>query len=397
MSVLPQPRERIVAIIPARGGSKGIPGKNLRTIGGKPLIVRTAEAARGAPEIDLVVVTSDDEAILAAARSAGARAILRPAEISGDTASSESALLHALDVLDGEGEKFDTVVFLQCTSPFTRPADVSALVETMARNRAASALMVSPNHGFLWKRSEAGPAQGINHDETRPRKRRQELAPEFRENGAGYAMKVAEFRRTGNRFIPPIALAETDLPIVEIDEPEDLEIVEAMIAKRDRTSDAALAERLKAVKLLVTDFDGVHTDDSVQVDDKGGESVRCSRRDGFGLAMLAERAGIRCMIISKEVNPVVTRRAEKLKAEVIQGVGDKFDVLGRWLATRGLTFADIAYVGNDLNDLECLRAAAVGFAPADAHHSVFAPGVVRLKNAGGNGALRELCDLILGI
>ena len=108
-----------LALIPARGGSKGIPGKNLQTVGGVPLVCRSIRAALASNGVGRVVVSTDDEAIAAAAETEGAEVIQRPAEIAGDTASSESALLHALDVLEKQGPLEAEMVFLQCTSPFT--------------------------------------------------------------------------------------------------------------------------------------------------------------------------------------------------------------------------------------------------------------------------------------
>ena len=104
---------RVVAIIPARGGSKGVPRKNLRRVGGVPLIERAVRTASETDSIDLVVVSTDDDEIAAVSEAAGARVVRRPADISGDTASSESAILHALDVLEGEGEPAEVVAFLQ--------------------------------------------------------------------------------------------------------------------------------------------------------------------------------------------------------------------------------------------------------------------------------------------
>jgi len=384
---------RTVAIIPARGGSRGIPGKNLRTVGGTSLIGRTVEAARRAPGIDLVVVTSDDPAIRAEAEAFGAQTIHRPADISGDRASSEEALVHALSVLQERGEEFGIVVFLQCTSPFTRPDHVSALVRAFDVPGTESALLVSADHGFLWRRTAAGQGEGVNHDETAPRQRRQDMAPQFRENGAGYAVRVAAFLRERHRFVAPVALVETDLPIVEIDTPGDLDVVRAIAGSRHDALPAP-ADTLRAIRLLVTDFDGVHTDDCVYVDETGGEAVRCSRRDGMGVSLLA-KAGVPTMILSKEVNPVVAGRARKLRIDVIQGVDDKLAILGEWLKTRGLSFGDIAFVGNDVNDLECLRAARLAFVPRDAHPSVLSQGFSVLSRGGGSGAVREVCDMLV--
>ena len=129
-------RPLVAAVIPARGGSKGVPGKNLRRVGGVPLVARAVAAAKAAPAIDLVVVSTDDPAIAAVAREWGAAVIDRPAELSGDTATSESALLHALDVLAAEGSPVGTLAFLQATSPFIDSAALDSAVSDVVAGRA---------------------------------------------------------------------------------------------------------------------------------------------------------------------------------------------------------------------------------------------------------------------
>src|SRR5687768_15820084 len=109
---------RVVAVVPARGGSKGVPGKNLRRVGGRSLVERAVDTCRTARLVDTVYVSTDDPDIARAARAAGALVINRPVELAGDTASSESALLNVLDQLDGGGDQPDVLVFVQCTSPF---------------------------------------------------------------------------------------------------------------------------------------------------------------------------------------------------------------------------------------------------------------------------------------
>jgi CMP-N-acetylneuraminic acid synthetase len=221
-------------VIPARGGSKGIPGKNLRLVNSRSLIVRAVEAARGAKSVGLVTVSTDDAAIAEAGRAAGAQIIDRPAEISGDRASSEAAVLHALEQMAREERLPEVVILMQCTSPFTRAAHIDALIETLAGKAAACAFSVVEDHGFLWGLDAAGFAVGINHDHTGRRRMRQELPPQFRENGALYAMRVEAFRRTGNRFCGPAVPVPMHAPHLEIDEEADLTICDAVARVLDR-------------------------------------------------------------------------------------------------------------------------------------------------------------------
>ncbi len=231
------PPRRIVAVIPARGGSKGVPGKNLREVGGVPLIARAIGAALCTEWIDRVVVTTDDAEIERVATAEGADVVLRPAELAGDTASSESALLHALDAIDGE---VDVLVFLQATSPFIRPNDLDAAIETVRDGRHDVVFSAVLSHGFLWRESERG-AVGINHDAS-VRLRRQDREPEFLETGAFYVMDAAGFRRAGFRFFGSVGIAEVEQSTaLEIDTEADLEVAHALAPTFDRRTPADLA------------------------------------------------------------------------------------------------------------------------------------------------------------
>ncbi len=227
---------RVWAIIPARGGSKGIPGKNLQIVNGHSLIARAVRAACGANHVEQVFVSTDDAAIATAARAAGATIIDRPAEIAGDTASSESALLHTLDLLEERGETLPPLIaFLQCTSPFVQSADVDGTVDALIAEGADSALAVTGTHAFLWRRTADG-AIGVNHDKSK-RPRRQEREPEFIETGAVYVMKTEGFRAARHRFFGRTAIyAMPALRAMEIDEPMDLEIARAISSHIEGTA-----------------------------------------------------------------------------------------------------------------------------------------------------------------
>lgn len=149
------------------------------------------------------------------------------------------------------------------------------------------------------------------------------------------------------------------------------------------------------IRTIVMDFDGVHTDDRVIVSEDGAESVICSRSDGFGLEKL-RKAGYKLFVISKEQNPVVTKRCKKLQIECIHGIEDKPTVLQKWLDENSLAWSDILFIGNDLNDLVCIQKSAVGCAPSDARPQVLNAADVVLTRPGGHGALRELAEMILG-
>ncbi len=217
-----------LALIPARGGSKGIPGKNLQTVGDVPLICRSIRAAQASNGVGRVVVSTDDDAIAEAAEAEGAIVIRRPAAIAGDTASSESALLHALDELEEQGPLETELVFLQCTSPFTTGAQIDAVLTALQKEGCSSSFSVSPWHGFLWRAD----GRGINHDPELPRQRRQDLEPAFLETGAIYAMGVKAFRGCGSRFCPPTRPVVIEEVGPEIDTPEDLALCRNIAAQK---------------------------------------------------------------------------------------------------------------------------------------------------------------------
>ena len=381
-----------LAIIPARGGSKGIPRKNVRPLAGQPLIAYNIQQALRSRFVNRLVVSTDDAEIASVAQGYGAQVVWRPAEISGDTASSESALLHVLETLrEQEGYQPDILVFLQCTSPLTLAEDIDGTVGALLDQDADSALAVIPFHYFLWRQT-GDDATGINHDKA-VRPLRQQREPQYLETGAVYVTRVPGFLHSRHRFFGKTAMyvmpAERRL---EIDDPVDFEVAEVLMRTQEGKGKAArLPEQIAA---LVLDFDGVFTDDKVYVLQDGRESVRCSRSDGMGIGML-KQTGLPIWVLSTEVNPVVQARADKLGLPVRQGLKDKGHALQQLMQEQGYDPAQVVYVGNDVNDLPCLKLVGCPVAVADAHPAVLAGAALVLAHPGGDGAIRELCELIL--
>ena len=379
-----------LVVIQARGGSKGVPGKNLARVGGVPLVARAVQAAVAAG-VGAVVVSTDDDAIAAVAEAAGARVVRRPAELAGDTASSEAALLHALDEHESLAGAVDVLVMVQCTSPFVTASEIAECVAAIGAG-ADSAFTAAPTHGFLWRRDGSGQAVGINHDRaTRPR--RQDRTPEFLETGAVYAMRTDGFRDRRHRFFGRTVLVETDPGrVLEIDEPADLERARALAPLLDAPGAGPSRADIDAV---VLDFDGTQTDDSVQVASDGTEQVRVHRGDGLGIAAL-RRAGVPVLVLSSETNPVVRARARKLGVPVLHGVDDKATVLRDWCAGEGLQPGRVLYAGNDVNDLGCFALVGWPVAVASAHPVVRDAARLVTSAPGGHGAVREIASWILG-
>jgi len=221
----------IIAIIPARGGSKGVPRKNILPLGGKPLIAHTIDAARSSKLINEVVVSTDCQEIAAVGESLGASVVIRPSELASDTASSESALIHVVSYRKSQGiPDPDIIVFLQCTSPFTTTSDIDGVIEKILNGDADSALAVAPFHYFLWKRTDTEGAIGINHQKG-VRLMRQQREPEFIETGSVYAMKTSMFLKEQHRFFGKTDFYVVDPEhVLEIDDPYDFQLAEIKIS-----------------------------------------------------------------------------------------------------------------------------------------------------------------------
>ncbi|BDH68572.1 cytidylyltransferase domain-containing protein [Streptomyces albidoflavus] len=394
------PAPRVLAVIPARGGSKGVPGKNLAEVGGVPLVARAVHACRTARLVSEVLVSTDDPAIAEAARAAGATTVERPAPLSGDTATSEAAVLHALDTDEARhGRLADVVLLVQCTSPFLTADDVDGVTAAVLEG-ADTAVTAAPFHGFLWRDLATGATpssgHGVNHDAAH-RPRRQDRPEDLLETGAAYAMRGDGFRAVRHRFFGRTALVRTDpARVLEIDDPHDLARARALAPLLDR-NEAPGARRPGPgdVDAVVLDFDGTQTDDTVQIDAEGRERVSVHRGDGLGIAALRD-AGIPLLILSTEQNPVVTARARKLRIPVLHGVDRKDEALKQWCDEQGVDPARVLYAGNDANDLPCFALAGWPVAVASAHEPVRRAARAVTTAPGGRGAVREIASWLLG-
>ncbi|MDR1187989.1 MAG: acylneuraminate cytidylyltransferase, partial [Bifidobacteriaceae bacterium] len=373
-----------LAIIPARGGSTGVPGKNLRRVGGVSLIGRTIRAMHLAG-IARIVVTTDSADIVAAAQEAGAETVIRPAHLATGSATSEAALLHALDVLETTGPPLPGVlVFAQATSPFVDPAAVRAAIGKVATGGADSVFSAARSHTFTWTRTEpgqdnsgAGPAAEatVQATELKPlghpadrRPRRQDLAPRYAETGAFYVMDTAGFRQAGFRFFGRLDVQEVaPETAIEIDAPADLVTARALAP----LIDPVLAPEPLDIDALAMDFDGVHTDNTALLALDGSESVRVHRGDGSGIAAL-RAIGLPMIILTRERTPPAAVRGQKLQLPVQLGVQDKAANLSAWLSDLGIDPARAAYLGNDLIDLPAMTVVGWPLAVADSVPEVLA-------------------------
>lgn len=391
---------RVLAVIPARGGSKGVPAKNLAPVGGVPLVARAVRECRATRLVTDVVVSTDDHAIAAVAREAGAEVVLRPAAIAGDTATSEAAVRHAMDAHEAlHGAPVDVVLLVQCTSPFLVREDIDGVAGAVVEKGADTAVTVAPFHGFVWR--DGGPGDpdadgghGVNHDKSY-RPRRQDRPQDLLETGAAYAMDAAGFRTHGHRFFGRTDLVRTDpARVLEIDDPHDLARARALAPLFDANRPGALPTAAD-IDAVVLDFDGTQTDDRVLIDSDGREFVSVHRGDGLGIAAL-RRSGLKLLILSTEQNPVVAARARKLKLPVLHGVDRKDLALKQWCEEQGIAPERVLYVGNDVNDLPCFALVGWPVAVASAHDVVRGAARAVTTVPGGDGAIREIAGWILG-
>ncbi len=394
-----------LCIIPARGGSKGIPRKNLHPIAGKPLIAWSIETALASDAVTRVIVSTDDNEIAAVAESYGAKIVHRPPELATDTASSESALLHVLDKL-AQNEQYnpDLVVFLQATSPYRLASDIDGAVNLLLSNNYDSVFSGFEGH-FIgrWQQDETGCARPLNFDPAN-RPRRQDNPSEYLENGSIYVFKPFVLKQTGARMGNRIGIYPMPLErSFQIDTIEDLRFLEKlMMPEIQNTSPPALLQprvppqsTLRRVQLLALDFDGVLTDNHVWVNDDGHESVCCSRSDSWGLTQLRRQTGIRVAVVSTEMNAVVEARCRKLDIACITGASNKAVALSKLSDSMNIDRASVAFVGNDTNDREALCWAGIPILVADADPSLAPLAAWVLCFRGGHGAVRECCDAFI--
>ncbi len=380
---------RIVALIPARGGSKGIPLKNIKPLGGRPLIHWTLEAACLSEAIQEVFVATDDNRItdvVAEFDHPKVRVFSRSAETATDTASTESVMLEF-----AQNHEFDHLVLIQATSPLLQASDLDGGLRRYFEGRADSMLSVVRQKRFLWEVIPGAIARPLNYLPI-DRPRRQDFDGFLAENGAFYVTGREALLASGCRLSGQIMCHEmAEETYMELDEPSDWDAVGAMLVHRS----AANQPPLDRIKLVLTDVDGVLTDGGMYYGSDGDTLKRFNTRDGMGMELLRNH-GILTGIITREQTEIVSQRAKKLQVDIlVQGCRDKLPALQQILAERNLKASEVAYIGDDLNDVEVL--AHVGFSAAPADAAEEARKIVHYICAakGGAGCFREFAEVIL--
>ena len=401
----------ILAIIPARSGSKGIPRKNIRNFAGYPLIAWSIAAAKQSRFVTRVIVSTDDEEIAAVAREYGAETpFLRPAEFAQDNTTDLPVFEHAIQWLE-KHERYQPEIMIQLrpTSPI-RPRDcvdqaVRILMEHTDADCVRGVVPAGQNPHKMWRFSGEGQplkplleVEGIAEPYNAPR---QILPPVYWQTGHVDAIRVSTITQkhslTGDVIYP---LVIDPRYTVDIDTLSDWEKYEdlANSGLEMVTPGPSVAKKRpmpEKVNLVISDFDGVITDNRVWVNEDGIEYVAAYRSDSIGVQLLRE-FGIEVMILSSEPNRVVEARARKMGVEVIHGVGihDKGRVMREILERKNIKADNVIFIGNDVNDLPCFEVAGWAVAVADAYPEVIRAADFVSSKPGGHGALREVCDLI---
>jgi N-acylneuraminate cytidylyltransferase len=402
----------ILALIPARGGSKGIPRKNIRSFAGYPLVAWSVAAAKQSALVTRIIVSTDDEEIAAVAREYGAETpFLRPTEFAQDNTTDLPVFEHALQWLEeNENYKPEIVIQLRPTSPIRPVGMVDNAIRILLDHDEADCVRgvvpAGQNPFKMWRFSgEDKPLNpllevpGIAEPYNAPR---QILPPVYWQTGHIDAIRVSTIKDkkslTGDVIYP---LVIDPRYTVDIDNLSDWAKYEALAKSglemvTPGTPSVVKRPMPEKIDLIICDFDGVITDNRVWVDQDGHETVAAYRSDSVRVKEM-RAVGIEVMILSSETNRVVEARARKMGVEAVHGVAlhDKGRVMREIIERKNLKAGNVIFIGNDINDLPCFEVAGWSVAVADAFPDVIRAADYVLSKPGGHGALRELCDLIL--
>ena len=384
-------RRQVTAFIPVRGGSKSIPLKNIREFCGKPLVYWNIAALQAAGLVDKIVVATDSDDIEATVRSFGFDKVeiyRRSAENASDTASTESVMLEYIHAARLSEET--VFMLVQATSPLTQTIHFQEALQLYSEGNYDSLLTCVVNKRFFWNKN--GTPRNYDY---RNRPRRQNFEGELMENGAFYINTVKNILQSGNRLSGKIGIYEMpEYTAIEIDEPDDWTMLENLMRKH-----VLKTQPLRKVKLFLTDVDGVLTDGGMYYSETGDELKKFNTRDGMGFHLLRE-AGIKSGIITTENTQIVERRAAKLKVDyVYQGknTGGKLQTALEICRKEGITLAEAAYIGDDINCYDLLCNVGMAACPADAVEKIKTiPNIKILRKKGGEGVVREFIEIILG-
>ena len=380
-----------IAFIPVRGGSKSIPLKNIKLINGRPLVYWVLDAVVRCEDIDRVVVSTDSQIIKEVIERYNSDKILivdRSKKVSIDTATTEAVMLEFAKRYD-----FTNIILVQATSPLLTEHDISRGIEKFNQKGIDSVLSVVRQKRFLWSESSKG-GHAINYDPLN-RPRRQEFDGFLVENGAFYITSRKRLISTKCRISGNIGLVEMpEESYFEIDEPSDWIIVEKLLSKiKNRVVD--LDGKIIRIKCLLTDCDGVLTDGGMYYSESGDEAKKFNTKDGMAFKLLKENNFITGIITGENIN-LIKCRAKKMQVdEVYLGVQDKMKVINEICTKYNLKYKEIVYIGDDINDLEVIKSVGFGCTVNNGMKCIKEIADYVTKVDGGEGAVREVTELLL--
>ena len=383
--------KKIIAIIPARGGSKGIQKKNIKLLAGKPLISYSIQQSLKSKYIQEVIVSTDDEEISSVSKNYGAEVIIRPKKLGGDEIPTEPVIEHSLiHFRKKHGYLPNYFVLLQPTSPLRESKDIDDAIKKIIDENADSLFSACKNDRFYW---DAEQHVSINYDFTN-RPRRQDKIWELIENGSIYITKADMFLKEKNRLTGKIiSYLMPKWKSFEIDEPFDFELVEFLMNKKLKKK--KFDHKIKNIKMVIFDVDGVFTDGSVYVNENGNEMLKFSRIDGKGIELLKENSFI-IAVISSEKSSIIEKRMLKLGInELYLGVIEKDEIYEELKNKHSLRDINICFCGDDIQDLELIKKAGFSCCPKNAQRSIKSTVDYESNLSGGKGFVREICNLLV--
>ncbi|WP_209404589.1 acylneuraminate cytidylyltransferase [Pseudozobellia sp. WGM2] len=376
-----------VGFIPLRKNSKGIPGKNKKKLLGRPLFTWVLTEAIFSKLDEVFVFTDDNDIIDYIAQnfawSKKVKTLKRSQQNASDTSTTESAILEFCELIDTD---FDIFCLLQATSPLTKRKDIDAALDKLENEKLDAVLSVVNTHRFIWSKD----GKPLNYDfENRPR--RQDFEGLLIENGAVYCTTKKALLASKNRLSGDIGVVEmNEDTLVEIDSETDWLVIEQLLISKSKSNKSN-----KRIDHLVLDVDGVFTDGRVTFNSEGEFSKVFDMRDGMGLEILRQH-GVNIIVMTSENSTVVAQRMKKLKIEdIFLGIKDKYSLIEKLCAERKITPQEIAYIGDDINDLSNMLRAGWSLCPANATKPIKFHADIVLKNNSAEGAIREASEFII--
>lgn len=381
---------KTIVFIPARGGSKSIHLKNIKSFCGKPLIYWTIKASIESKGVNSVLVATDSDEIEKVVKSfsfQNVKVYRRDDANAQDISSTESVILEIIN--KKQVSINDNIVLVQATSPLLTSKDLVKGLEQF--ENSDSVLSCVRNKRFFW--SEEGKALNYNFYN---RPRRQDFDGLFMENGAFYINSVKNILKYKNRISGQVSISEMpEYTAVEIDEEEDWIIAESLMNRFVLNNDK---KQIKEIKVFITDVDGVLTDAGMYYSESGDELKKFNTHDGMAFQLLRDK-GIKTGIVTSENTKIVENRAKKLKVDYLyQGKehGGKLNAVLEICEAEKISINQVAYIGDDINCFELLSIVGVAACPSNALNKIKSiQGIHILNKKGGEGVVREFYEEVL--